>query len=164
MTAEQIVRALAAADPSHGDPRGTLRRCTFCGKTNDWPRVIENAADHDADCPWRLAVEWVAAQDAAQRSDQALYGCSFTEGGRRVDPATMEPWASWKVGDETLAQMGMRASRPPTDDEAAAFRELFAGTASAHWMPCGSSIVDGHCENCDVAVGEPCPPDRDTRP
>ncbi len=59
MTAEQIVRALAAVDPGP-DAQG----CRFCegwvGRGYAW----HPPTPHDADCPWRLAVEWVAAQDA----------------------------------------------------------------------------------------------------
>ncbi len=56
MTAEQIVRALAAADPTVSS--GEWDWCGTCDSR--WP--IE-ADDHDPACPWRMAVEWVAEQD-----------------------------------------------------------------------------------------------------
>jgi hypothetical protein len=58
--AEQIVRALAAADLAQGGDQ-----CRLCGPAGFEP---ESLADHEPDCPWRLAVEWVAAQD---RDDDA---------------------------------------------------------------------------------------------
>lgn len=53
MTAEQIVRALAAADPIDNG------QCLLCVWNPESP------AEHKADCPWRLAVEWVASREAA---------------------------------------------------------------------------------------------------
>lgn len=51
MTPEQIVRALAAADPLD-DVYGVCWHC--------------RSVDHDVACPWRLAVEWVAAPEGAR--------------------------------------------------------------------------------------------------
>lgn len=62
MTAEQIVRALAAASPLT-DYGGGLR-CAMCRAsidTSDTGAVL--LASHEPDCPWRLAVEWVKGQD-----------------------------------------------------------------------------------------------------
>lgn len=83
MTAEQIVRALAAADPNVRGGWGG-HRCAFC-------HAVRGIEDHRPDCPWRLAVEWVAAQEAQLAQDRRLYGTSFIEGGRRVDPTTIRP-------------------------------------------------------------------------
>ncbi len=55
MTTEEIVRALAAADLAPGGDS-----CRLCGPAGFEP---ESVADHEPDCPWRLAVEWVAAQE-----------------------------------------------------------------------------------------------------
>lgn len=49
MTAEQIVRALAAREPIHDGS------CAIC-------QTYRLDAEHQPDCPWRLAVEWVAVQ------------------------------------------------------------------------------------------------------
>jgi hypothetical protein len=57
--AEQIVRALAAADPIHVDLRYTTA-CALC----DAAGRFESEASHKPDCPWRLAVEWVAVAGA----------------------------------------------------------------------------------------------------
>jgi hypothetical protein len=55
--AVDIVRALAAKDaPMWENPYGTDDQCLFCTGT-------DVAADaHDLKCPWRMAVEWIAAQ------------------------------------------------------------------------------------------------------
>jgi hypothetical protein len=63
MDAEQIVRALAKDDPPvmdgwvHDDTP-----CAYCWK-DPGPDPSE-LAGHEADCPWRLAREWVAAHPA----------------------------------------------------------------------------------------------------
>lgn len=51
--AEEIVRALAAATPMQTHEDG----CSLC---SSWETV---AALHEHDCPWRLAVEWVAREE-----------------------------------------------------------------------------------------------------
>ncbi len=67
MTPEQIVRALAAADPVayDGDRWDGDYACTLCD--GRWSErggdVAARASSHEPDCPWRLAREWVAAQD-----------------------------------------------------------------------------------------------------
>jgi len=61
MTAEQIVRALAAADPICED---AWYGCGLCGS------VGVQADPHEPDCPWRLAVEWVAAQDDREAAER----------------------------------------------------------------------------------------------
>jgi hypothetical protein len=54
-----IVRALAWSDPTaaseiHGDPY-----CTLCAtRVHD---EIQSPVAHEAGCPWRQAVEWVAS-------------------------------------------------------------------------------------------------------
>ncbi len=62
MTAEQIVRALAARGPvaeviTAADEH---RHCTLC-HVERGPAVPLDDFNHQPDCPWRLAVEWVAA-------------------------------------------------------------------------------------------------------
>ena len=52
---EAIVRALAAAHPVGEDNSGTAV-CMLCAGQS----VTYDPPAHDADCPWRLAVEWVA--------------------------------------------------------------------------------------------------------
>lgn len=59
MTAEQIVRALAVADPVEHQP-GWPAVCGLCTAEGKGNRFVE---EHEPDCPWRLAVEWVAAQE-----------------------------------------------------------------------------------------------------
>lgn len=78
MTAEQIVRALAAADPTRND----WHSCAFCGRHP----IDRTASKHDPDCSWRMAVEWIAQQEVQILKDRLLYGVSFTKSGRRVDP------------------------------------------------------------------------------
>lgn len=51
--AATIVRALAASDPVV--ERGDFLACSLCGAWRD-----EGGDEHEPDCPWRLAVEWVA--------------------------------------------------------------------------------------------------------
>jgi hypothetical protein len=62
-TAEQIVRALAAADPNVHSA-GMWHSCGLCYKS-----LPIEAADHEPDCPWRLAAEWVAAADEGRCDD-----------------------------------------------------------------------------------------------
>lgn len=57
-TAEQIVRALAAAVPRTHYDRG---ECNLCEAMAD--NTVGAVDQHEPDCPWRLAVEWVAAAD-----------------------------------------------------------------------------------------------------
>ncbi len=53
MTPEKIVRALAAADPmqTYEDD------CALCSS------AVAPGDPHEPDCPWRLAVEWVASHE-----------------------------------------------------------------------------------------------------
>jgi hypothetical protein len=55
MSPQDIVRALAAADPiQHSeDPDAFAHWCVLCDTSNP-----VDARDHEPDCPWRLAVEW----------------------------------------------------------------------------------------------------------
>jgi hypothetical protein len=59
MTAEQIVRALAADEPIVWSSGGEWHACGVCDAS-----LPMKAEDHEADCPWRLAVEWVEANTA----------------------------------------------------------------------------------------------------
>jgi hypothetical protein len=52
---EMIVRALASVDPCMELP-DMFHVCALCGAG-----LPIRADQHDDDCPWRLAVEWVAA-------------------------------------------------------------------------------------------------------
>ncbi len=65
MTAEQIVRALAAAEKPYVYNSSDMPICGLCG--HDVSRHDEDGGyhldDHPPDCPWRLAVEW---RDAAR--------------------------------------------------------------------------------------------------
>lgn len=54
-TAESIVRSLAATEPS--DSEGYA--CGVCLRVGATERSDTEA--HPAECPWRRAVEWVAA-------------------------------------------------------------------------------------------------------
>lgn len=64
-TAEIIVRALAAGDPTAADEHDGTPYCTLCD-TAKW-NGLARPANHDPDCPWRLAVEWVSLSAAAVR-------------------------------------------------------------------------------------------------
>lgn len=58
MNAEEIVRALAKADPSYVNGHGDYETaCVFCALITPSRPTL---ADHDIDCPWRQANEWVA--------------------------------------------------------------------------------------------------------
>lgn len=86
MTAEQIVRALAATDP-YGIPADSgSMLCVFCGGRDALgikPVRPRKPEDHESSCLWRLAVEWVTAQDAAT-----------TRGGRRPCSNGRHAWVS----------------------------------------------------------------------
>ena len=57
--AERIVRALAAGSPvTH---QNDWHWCELCDA--DLPI---RSGDHEPECPWRLAVEWVAAQQRTE--------------------------------------------------------------------------------------------------
>jgi hypothetical protein len=68
MTAEQIVRALAATSPIDWDGY----KCALCGAmqtTAALAPVISLArpeGPHEPDCPWLMAVEWVAENATAE--------------------------------------------------------------------------------------------------
>lgn len=70
MTAEEIVRALAAADPvvvsalnSGWEYAGTCYGPDYaCGVCRTEASLAPET--HKPDCPWRLAVEWVEANTA----------------------------------------------------------------------------------------------------
>lgn len=61
---ESIVRALAARTPANNFDRNGDRVCALCRET--YPD--EDKDSHEPDCPWRLAVEWVAAVDVTPPS------------------------------------------------------------------------------------------------
>ncbi len=57
-TAEDIVRALAAYDVLKDPPEGgRYAWCGLCGTCRK-----DGKLDHDVDCPYRMALEWVAEQ------------------------------------------------------------------------------------------------------
>ncbi len=58
-TAEQIVRALAAADPRDRDGECPLcfANAGWWHRSRDQPDLAQ-AYNHKSDCPWRLAAEW----------------------------------------------------------------------------------------------------------
>jgi hypothetical protein len=65
LDAVPIVRALAnvEAGVARDDDFGRDYVCGTCDLTvyeEDSERSIDNAANHDSDCPWRQAVEWAA--------------------------------------------------------------------------------------------------------
>ena len=55
MTLEEIVRALAERGAPTTDPYGDCALCTGQEVTAG----SDNLADHDEDCPWRQAREWI---------------------------------------------------------------------------------------------------------
>lgn len=57
-TAEEIVRTLAAAESLHDCHTGC---CVFCGAFRQ-AAYPERVREHEADCPYRMAVEWVGSQ------------------------------------------------------------------------------------------------------
>lgn len=73
MTPEAIVRALAAADPTAeiGEGERTSIECVLCGGELQFPHGV----CHELDCPWRLAVEWVAASRGPHDDAAALEHC-----------------------------------------------------------------------------------------
>ncbi len=84
MTPEAIVRALAAAtEPIDA----SYKLCALCGgRYEDDP--------HEPDCPWRLAVEWVAAND--RRGDPICPDCreKATRPAIRTDGGPAMRWCS----------------------------------------------------------------------
>lgn len=73
MTAEEIVRRLAENDAPIGD-----FGCMLCDE--DRP-LMDEPENHPTDCPWRLAVEWVAtlerlvAEESAAREAATCPAC-----------------------------------------------------------------------------------------
>lgn len=55
ISAADIVRKLAAQDPCAGDVESELETCGLC---HVYGYGIASE-EHESDCPWRLAVEWV---------------------------------------------------------------------------------------------------------
>jgi hypothetical protein len=68
MDAEQIVRALAGADPRAFNSFEE-RVCGLCWAKPSGADIedqeLEAPANHQPDCPWRLAREWVSPGRAA---------------------------------------------------------------------------------------------------
>jgi hypothetical protein len=72
MTAEEIVRALAAREAPVCDSNPSAPTCLLCrkaGKNTYFTKAGEvyhrvAPPTHKPDCPWRLAREWVAANGA----------------------------------------------------------------------------------------------------
>jgi hypothetical protein len=113
MTPEQIVRALAAADPTVYEEAEERFACTVCGDYKR-ERGYLDLEDHAADCPWRLAVEWVSAQAAAPKwggisitadpaqprgTFKAMYplpeGAMFLPGGSTVEYVLVDGLGVW---------------------------------------------------------------------
>lgn len=62
MTAEEIVRLLAAIDDPNVEDRdyAPSAECGLCGAVDPaYRHIIEDPAKHADTCPWRLAKEWV---------------------------------------------------------------------------------------------------------
>lgn len=56
-TAEEIVRAMAENEPiEYGDDESLWHGCILCKVS-----LTTSADDHAPTCPYRMAVEWVAA-------------------------------------------------------------------------------------------------------
>jgi hypothetical protein len=71
MTAEEIVRALAALGDVSVDDRdySPAGACGLCDTYDHVPgdsyaHELDDPARHAVDCPWRLAREWVASRPA----------------------------------------------------------------------------------------------------
>ena len=62
MTADRIVRMLAAIDPITEGPN-YWHWCVVCNE-----RLVLSVDDHPETCPWRLAVEYVAAHPTTTES------------------------------------------------------------------------------------------------
>lgn len=62
MILAQIVRALAERSPIYAEECSGDPACALCHAC--WPELDghDHPEQHDSDCPWRRAVEWVAAQ------------------------------------------------------------------------------------------------------
>lgn len=106
MTAEQIVRALATADPWYADD-DERHYCALCGSRLDRGQ----ADDHEPDCPWRLAVEWVQGADATRCGD--VHGdkrCVLEpgHGGHHVGGSLAEAL----LGYESTSPPGVKARNP----------------------------------------------------
>ncbi len=92
MTPEAIVRALADCAPVRMTEHGDRLACGLCDDEVREGATTTGHDMHEPDCPWRLAVEWVAAQDALaaaiDATDEAAWLVdesgwqSFTDDGR----------------------------------------------------------------------------------
>lgn len=65
--AEDIVRALAAGCPTRRSlaPDHPMPDITLCGLCGCHMTAVDVPEQHEHDCPWRLAVEWVAREKSA---------------------------------------------------------------------------------------------------
>ncbi len=77
VTPEAIVRALAAKNPVAYNRVAYADACTVCLAE----RGVVTGLHHHSDCPWRLAVEWVAA-NPVERPVLDSTGCTCS--GRHV--------------------------------------------------------------------------------
>lgn len=98
VTAEQIVRALAASDP-YAHAAGEWHSCGLCEKA-----LATTVAEHDLGCPWRLAMEWVGDEDAVAALAAGLSVAEATAALRRSMP-------SLSAAEATA--MLRRSARPP---------------------------------------------------
>lgn len=72
-TAEDIVRALAA-----NPPRDAKGFCAF----DVCPGGGMRAEGHGADCPWRMAREWVGERDRPPAGQEVIHGTCASCGGK----------------------------------------------------------------------------------
>lgn len=114
MTSEQIVRALAAANPPLAFPRGDAT-CMICGAV-----LIEDeegTSEHGPACPWRMAVEWVTGEDPWQAAQNAYAHLLYEAPAPDEVPALR---AAIEACPEFVAALkqarhGPRGSRPDPD-------------------------------------------------
>lgn len=132
MDAEQIVRALAAADPTTIDDDRRWTRCGLCARQGR----IANSRDprhHDPACPWRLAVEWVAAHDRFE----ANLAASRAVADEALRHLTGVPITSPVVAADLLTCPACREYEPaPTSQEIDGCPEIIARPCSS----CGADL------------------------
>lgn len=137
-SAEQIVRALAAADPFAVPDEGVML-CVFCpgrDALDAKPVRPRTLADHASDCPWRLAVEFVAEQDgrACPRPGADLRDAAELAVTALLDVLPLE--GDWERGYRvaTVVQSEVRALPDEWAEAAhtvAALQRLIAGPTEA---------------------------------
>jgi hypothetical protein len=106
--AGQIIRALAAAEPVACIGEDLV--CALCDSDRWVPDM-----DHEPDCPWRQAVEWVAAQEDRRAA-------------REFSPVERH---------QQLARILERQKRilPPCPDPACTGRSSKGGLCARGWHP-----------------------------